>query len=116
MTQKNNYAFVLKISTTGAGEMAQWLRAPTALPKILNSIPATTCWLTTICNGIWCPLLECLKTATVYLRIIINKSKKKQNPTSAQPWQIIKASTLLRPEHWFPAPPPPTLPHPDPKH
>jgi hypothetical protein len=28
--------------------------------------PATTWWLTTICNGIWCPLLVCLKTATVH--------------------------------------------------
>jgi hypothetical protein len=25
--------------------------------------PATTWWLTTICNGIWCPLLVCLRTA-----------------------------------------------------
>ena len=36
-------------------------------------IPATTWWLTTIHNEIWCPLLGCLKTATVYLHIIINK-------------------------------------------
>ena len=34
--------------------------------------PATTWCLTTICNGIWCPLPVCLKTATVYL-CIINK-------------------------------------------
>jgi hypothetical protein len=33
-------------------------------------IPATTWWLTTIRNKIWCPLLVCLKTATVYLHII----------------------------------------------
>jgi hypothetical protein len=33
-------------------------------------IPATTWWLTTTRNEIWCPLLECLKTATVYLHII----------------------------------------------
>jgi hypothetical protein len=39
--------------------------------------PATTWWLTTICNGIRCPLLVCLKVATVYLNIIINKSLKK---------------------------------------
>jgi hypothetical protein len=32
--------------------------------------PATTWWLTTIPNKIWRPLLECLKTATVYLHII----------------------------------------------
>jgi hypothetical protein len=40
----------------GFGEMAQWLRA----------IPSNTWWLTNICNGIWCPLLGCLKTATMY--------------------------------------------------
>jgi hypothetical protein len=32
-------------------------------------IPATTWWLTTIRNETWCPLLVCLKTATVYLHI-----------------------------------------------
>jgi hypothetical protein len=41
-------------------------------------IPATTWWLTTIRNKIWLPLLVCLKTATVYLHIIINKSLKKK--------------------------------------
>jgi hypothetical protein len=41
-------------------------------------IPATTWWLITIRNKIWRPLLECLKTATVYLHIIINKSLKKK--------------------------------------
>jgi hypothetical protein len=42
-------------------------------------IPATTWWLTTISSEIWLPLLECLKTATVYLYIIkINKSLKKK--------------------------------------
>jgi hypothetical protein len=37
-------------------------------------IPATTWWLTTICKEIWLPLLVRLKSATVYLHIIINKS------------------------------------------
>jgi hypothetical protein len=38
-------------------------------------IPATTWSLTTIRNKIWLPLLVCLKTARVYLQIIIiNKS------------------------------------------
>jgi hypothetical protein len=43
----------------GAGEVAQWLRALAALPEVLSSIPRsiTTWWLTTICNGIQCPLL-----------------------------------------------------------
>jgi hypothetical protein len=31
--------------------MAQQLRAMTALPEVLSSIPATIWWLTTICNG-----------------------------------------------------------------
>jgi hypothetical protein len=42
-------------------------------------IPAITWWLTTIHNEIWCPLLVCLKTATMYLYIIINKSFKKKS-------------------------------------
>ena len=41
---------------------------------VLSSNPTTTWWLTTIRDGIWCPLLVCLKTATVYLHIIVNKS------------------------------------------
>jgi len=49
-----------------AGGMAQRLRTLAALPEVLSSIPATTWWLTTICNGIWCPLLVCLKIVTVY--------------------------------------------------
>ena len=61
--------------TVGAGEMAQRLRALTALPKVLSSNAATTWWLTTIPNEIWLPLLECLKTATVYLHIINLKKK-----------------------------------------
>jgi hypothetical protein len=28
------------IITIGAGEMAQWLRAPTALPEVMSSIPS----------------------------------------------------------------------------
>jgi hypothetical protein len=35
-----------------AGKMAQQLRALTALLKVLGSNPATTWWLTTICNEI----------------------------------------------------------------
>ena len=53
----------------GVGETAQWLRALTALPEVLSSIPAATWWLTTICNEIRCPLLGCLKTATAYSHI-----------------------------------------------
>jgi hypothetical protein len=44
--------------------MAQQFRALTALPEVLSS--ATTWWLTTICNGIPCPVLVRLKTVTVY--------------------------------------------------
>ena len=53
-----------------AGEMAQQVRT---LPKSWVPIPATTWWLTATCNEIWCPLLAGLKSATVYLRIIIIK-------------------------------------------
>ena len=57
----------LKKKRGGAGEMAQWLRALTALPEVLSSIPSNSVqFCTTICNGIWCPLLVCLKRATVY--------------------------------------------------
>jgi hypothetical protein len=42
---------ILKVRVR-AGEMAQWLRALTALPKVLSLIPAATWWLTTICNEI----------------------------------------------------------------
>jgi hypothetical protein len=36
----------------GAGEMAQWLRALTALPVVLSSILSNYWWPTTICNVI----------------------------------------------------------------
>jgi hypothetical protein len=52
----------------GAGEMVQRLRAQTALPEVLRSwvqFPATTSWFTAIYNGIRCPLVVCLKTATL---------------------------------------------------
>ena len=62
-------------SCVWTGEMAQQVRALTALPKVLNS--ATTWWLTATRNEIWCPLLVCVKSATGYLHIIINKSLKK---------------------------------------
>ena len=55
-------------------------------------IPATTWWLTTIHSEIWLPLLVHLKTPTVYLDIIINKSLKKKRIWSGQLfiyWQII---------------------------
>jgi hypothetical protein len=51
VTQRNP---VLK-NKTRAGEMAQLLRALTALPEVLSSIPSNhVWWLTTICNGIRC--------------------------------------------------------------
>jgi hypothetical protein len=55
-------------------------------------IPATTWWLTTICNKIWRPLLVCLKTATVYLHVI-NKSLKKNKKKK----KILVWSKNLRP-------------------
>ena len=60
------------------------LSCPPALPYLSLlfqrswvQFPATTWWLTTICNKIWRPLLECLKAATVYLHTLnqsINQS------------------------------------------
>jgi hypothetical protein len=41
-----------KKQESGAGEMAQQLRAPTALPKVLSSNPSNHMWLTTIYNEI----------------------------------------------------------------
>jgi hypothetical protein len=54
---------------TRAGEAAQRLGALTALPEVLSSIPSNHMVAhnhLTICNEIRCPLLVCLKTATVY--------------------------------------------------
>jgi hypothetical protein len=78
----------------GAGEMAQRLRALTALPEVLSSNPSNhmvalifTCMLwhvytcTCICNGIWCPLLVYRHAHTIYLMHIINKSLKKYRQT-----------------------------------
>jgi hypothetical protein len=62
---------------TRAGEMTPLLRALTALPEVLSSISSNHMVAHTICNGIQCPLLVCLKTATVYLYI-----KKKQQQTN----------------------------------
>ena len=50
----------------GAGEMAQQLRALTALPEVLSLSPSNH-MVAHNCNGIGHPLLVCLKTATVYL-------------------------------------------------
>ena len=60
------------------GEMTHQLRALTALPEVLSSIPSNHMGLTSIYSEIRCPFLVCLKTATVYLHIIINKSLKKK--------------------------------------
>jgi hypothetical protein len=37
---KNSYKSVKKSRKRGAGEMAQWLRVPTALPKVVSSNPS----------------------------------------------------------------------------
>ena len=68
-TANNTASFnepTIKNTRKGAGEIAQWFRALTALQESWVQFPATTWPLTTICNGIWCSLLVCLKTATVY--------------------------------------------------
>jgi hypothetical protein len=56
--------------------MAQQLRALTVLPEVLSSIPNNHMVAQTICNGIPCPLLVCLKTVTVYLYKTIFISNK----------------------------------------
>jgi hypothetical protein len=61
-----------------AGELAQQrLRALAALPEVLSSNPSNHT-VSHNCNEIGCPLLVCLKTATVYLHIINNLKKKKR--------------------------------------
>jgi hypothetical protein len=60
------HAILLK---KGGGVLERWLSGQEHWLLFWRScvqFPATTWWLTTICNGIWCPLLVCLKTATVY--------------------------------------------------
>jgi hypothetical protein len=57
----------LLLTNFWAAEMAQWLIAVIFLPKVSwVQFPTTIWWLRTTCNGIWCPLLVCLKTAIVY--------------------------------------------------
>jgi hypothetical protein len=71
---------ILEISAVlGAGELALRLSTLTALPEFLSSIPSNHRWLLTICNGIQCPLLVCLKTATHIHKINLKKNflKKK---------------------------------------
>ena len=58
-----NTCFVLK-ECLRAGEMTQQVRL--LFQRSWVQFPATTWWFTTISNGIRCPLLVCLKTATVY--------------------------------------------------
>jgi hypothetical protein len=78
--QTNKQKRVNKSETLGAGEMAQRLRALTDFPKVLSSIPSNH-MVAHNHNEIWCPLLVCLKSATVYLRYI-NKSLKKSETFS----------------------------------
>jgi hypothetical protein len=52
--QRDFELWTFKSIKTGVGEMAQWLRALTALLEVLS--PATTWWLTTICHDrYWIP-------------------------------------------------------------
>jgi hypothetical protein len=57
---------LIKKVTRWTEEMAQKLRALTALPEVLSSIPSSHMVTHNHYNGIQCPLLVCLKTATVY--------------------------------------------------
>jgi len=66
------------------GEMAQWLRAPTALPEVLSSIPSNHIVAHTLCNGIPCSLLVCLWCT--HINIIINKYLKINNRDKEESW------------------------------
>ena len=79
--------FLNKIKS-GAGEMAQRLRALIALPEVPVQFLATTWWVTTIYNVTWCRLLVCQKTATVcsYKR---NKEIFLKKRTTEQIWIIV---------------------------
>jgi hypothetical protein len=50
----------------GAVEMAQCSEHWLLFQRSWVQLPATTWWLTAICDGIWCLLLVCLQTATMY--------------------------------------------------
>jgi hypothetical protein len=69
---------IFKIWSVGAGEMAQQVRTLTVLPKVLEFKSQQPH------GGSQPPVMRsdtlfwCLKTATVYLCIIINKSLKKK--------------------------------------
>ena len=65
---------IFKVVFTSTGEMAQLLRALTALlfQRSWVQFPVITWWLITICNGIWVPLLACRYTCSRAL-ICINK-------------------------------------------
>jgi hypothetical protein len=59
--------------------MAQ-LRALTARPEVLSSILSNHMWLTTICNGIRCLLLVCLKLQYTHIhKIKFLKGQKDSN-------------------------------------
>jgi hypothetical protein len=49
---RNTLTHQVRNGEVRAGEMAQRVRALTALPKVLSSNPATTWWITTIHNEI----------------------------------------------------------------
>ena len=61
----------------GPGAMAQQLGALTALPEVMSSNPSNHMVAHNHTNEIWHPLLECLRTATVYLDTIIKEILKK---------------------------------------
>jgi hypothetical protein len=69
--------------------MVQRLRAPTALPKVLSSNPSNHMVVHYHLNEIRRPLLECLKIATVYLHIIINKSFKKKKEKNRTEMEVL---------------------------
>jgi hypothetical protein len=74
--------FLIKLKTRGWWDGSVGKSTRLLFRRFRVQIPATTWWLTTIRNEIWLPLLEYVKTATVYLHKIITKSFKKKLKTS----------------------------------
>jgi hypothetical protein len=92
----------LKDSGLGTGEMAQRLRALTALPEVLSSISNHYMVAHTICNEIRCRLLVCLKTATVYSYKQTNKQTATNKPLKKE-WDfasVLKLGSWERETLW----------------
>jgi hypothetical protein len=84
-----------------AGDMAPWLRALAAHPEVPSSIPSDHIVAQTISNGIQCPLLVCLKRATVYSHTFkqtnkqTNKCLKQNKQTTTTKTKSVGQTTYM---------------------